>query len=52
MLELSWRGSKPLTMKDGTQRKFIQDGDIVGLRGRCTKGEISLGFGSCEGKIK
>lgn len=51
MLELSWRGSKPLKMKNGTERKFIQDGDNVRLRGRCTKGDVSLGFGICEGKV-
>jgi len=51
MLELSWRGSKPLPMKDGTERKFIQDGDTVHLRGRCEKDDISLGFGLCSGKI-
>ena len=51
MLELSWRGSKPLTMKDGTERKFVNDGDIVNLRGTCQKGDIRLGFGDCQGKI-
>ena len=51
MLELSWRGSKPLTMKNGSERKFIKDGDVVRLRGRCKKGDVSLGFGICEGKV-
>lgn len=51
MLELTWRGERPLKMKDGTERKFIQDGDVVGIRGRCEKGEVSLGFGECIGKI-
>ena len=51
MLELTWRGANPLKMKDGTERKFIQDGDIVKLRGRCQKGDVSIGFGACEGKI-
>lgn len=51
MLELSWRGSKPLSMKDGSERKFINDGDTVSMRGTCSKGDISLGFGECRGKI-
>ena len=29
MLEISWRGTKPITMPDGSKRKFIQDGDSV-----------------------
>ncbi|RPG80277.1 MAG: fumarylacetoacetase [Crocinitomicaceae bacterium TMED114] len=33
LLELSWNGSKPLTLEDGTQRTFLEDGDTVELRG-------------------
>ena len=33
MLELSWRGEKPIKMKDGTERKFINDNDTVIMRG-------------------
>ena len=33
MLEISWRGTKPITMPDGTTRKFIEDGDSVIFRG-------------------
>ncbi len=51
MLELSWRGTKPLKMKDGTERKFIQDEDTLCLRGKCEKGNIRLGFGDCKGKL-
>merc|ERR1719258_460826 len=35
MLELCWKGTKPMTMPDGTQRKFINDGDTVVMRGVC-----------------
>jgi fumarylacetoacetase len=51
MLELAWKGTKPLQMKDGSQRKFIQDGDTVVMRGRAQKGDITVGFGECSGKI-
>jgi len=51
MLELSWRGTKPLKMKDGSERKFIKDGDVVSMRGSCTSGEKKIGFGECKGKI-
>ena len=32
MLEISWRGTKPVPMPDGTERKFILDGDTVVMR--------------------
>lgn len=51
MLEISWQGKRPITLADGTERKFIHDGDTVRLRGRCEKDGISLGFGPCDGKI-
>ncbi len=51
MLELSWRGTKPVQMADGTNRKFILDGDTVTLRGYAQSGHIRVGFGEAAGKI-
>jgi fumarylacetoacetase len=34
MLELSWKGTNPIALKDGTTRKFLEDGDEVILRGK------------------
>ncbi len=51
MLELSWRGTKPLKMKDGTERKFINDKDSVIMRGYCKKDNLRIGFGNCEAKV-
>jgi len=51
MLELSWKGTKPITLNDGSERKFIQDGDTVTLRGFCSNDEVRIGFGDCSGKI-
>ena len=51
MLELSWNGQRPLHMPDGTDRKFILDGDTVTIRGHAEKGGIRIGFGACSGKI-
>ncbi len=51
MLELSWRGSKPLDMPDGSQRKFIQDGDTVIMKGFCEKDGLRIGFGEVRGKV-
>ncbi|MEX0996557.1 MAG: fumarylacetoacetase [Flavobacteriaceae bacterium] len=51
MLELSWRGEKPLKLNDGTERKFINDNDTVTLRGYCQNNEVRIGFGECSTKI-
>lgn len=51
MMELSWRGSKPLKMNDGTERKFINDNDTVILKGYCEKNGIRVGFGEAKSKV-
>jgi fumarylacetoacetase len=45
MLELTWGGQKSLTLKDGTERKFINDNDTVIVRGFCQKDNLRIGFG-------
>ena len=51
MLELTWRGSNPLILKDGSERKFINDGDTVIMRGFCKSKDVRIGFGECIGKV-
>ena len=51
MLELAWKGTKPLTLNDGTQRRFILDGDTVVMRGYCQNATIRIGFGEVTGKL-
>ena len=51
MLEITWKGSQPIQMPDGTERKFIQDGDTVILRGFSSKDGLRIGFGEATGKI-
>ncbi|MGB6036232.1 MAG: fumarylacetoacetase [Cryomorphaceae bacterium] len=51
MLEITWRGSKPVQMPDGTERKFINDGDSVIMRGACEKDGIKIGFGEVKTKV-
>ncbi|MCH8557823.1 MAG: fumarylacetoacetase [Balneolia bacterium] len=51
MLELSWRGSKPLKFPNGEERKFLQDGDSVILTGWAQGDGYRVGFGNCEGKV-
>jgi len=51
MLELAWKGTKPIKLNDGTERKFIQDGDTVIMRGHCKKDNTRIGFGEVKTKI-
>ncbi|MDG1064093.1 MAG: fumarylacetoacetase [Flavobacteriaceae bacterium] len=51
MLELSWKGQRPLTLSDGTKRAFINDGDTVIMRGYCENDQVRIGFGECTGEV-
>lgn len=51
MLELAWKGTKPLKMNDGTERKFILDKDTVIMRGYSEKDGIRVGFGEVSTKV-
>jgi fumarylacetoacetase len=51
MLELTWKGTKPLRLPDGLERKFILDGDTVILRGWAEKDGLRIGFGEAKGKV-
>jgi fumarylacetoacetase len=52
MLELSWRGTEPLTLPNGETRTFLADGDEVILRGWCEKpGAVRIGLGECRGVL-
>ncbi|PAJ72784.1 fumarylacetoacetase [Pseudoalteromonas sp. NBT06-2] len=52
MLELSRGGKEAITLSNGEQRKFLEDGDKVIMRGWCeADGFARIGFGSVEGTI-
>jgi fumarylacetoacetase len=51
MLELTWRGQNPIKLKDGSERKFINDNDTVIMRGFCENDEVRIGFGDCTDKV-
>lgn len=51
MLELTWRGSKPIKLKDGSERKFINDNDTVIMRAFGKKNGIRIGFGESRTRI-
>ena len=48
MLELAWRGSKPITLDSGNERKFLADGDTCTMRGYAEKDGVRIGFGPCS----
>ena len=51
MLELSWAGKHTVKLKEGGERKFIQDNDTVIMRGYCEKDGIRVGFGEVSSKL-
>jgi fumarylacetoacetase len=51
MLELSWQGTKPLSLNNGTTRTFIQDHDTIVMRGWAEKDGMRVGFGEVSGKV-
>ena len=51
MLELAWAGTKPVPMKDGSTRVFIQDYDTVTMRGHAQQGELRVGFGELSTQV-
>ncbi len=51
MLELSWRGTEPVQLPNGEQRKFLLDGDRVIMEGWCEGNGYRIGFGQASGKI-
>ena len=51
MLEISWKGTKPLKMPDGSERRFIQNGDSVIFNGRAKNKDFNIGFGELISKV-
>ncbi|MHC2990339.1 fumarylacetoacetase [Pontibacter sp. HJ8] len=51
MLELTWRGTQPIQLSDGTERKFINDFDTVIMRGHAESNGIRIGFGEVRAKV-
>jgi len=52
LLELAARGTEPITLPSGEQRRFLEDGDEVIFRGFCERdGFARIGFGECRGTI-
>ena len=51
MLELTWGGKNPIRLNDETERKFINDGDTVIMKGFCKNNGVRIGFGEVSSKL-
>jgi fumarylacetoacetase len=52
MAEINGRGETPLHLKNGETRAWLEDGDEVLFRAVAkSPGYVSIGFGSCDGRI-
>ena len=53
MMELTQGGKNPLALPGGESRAFLEDGDEVIQRARCTReGYATIGFGEARGTIR
>lgn len=53
LLEMTQGGKVPVLLASGEERRFLQDGDEIILRGRCHRdGFGSIGFGECRGRVQ
>ncbi len=52
MLELAWRGARPLQFANGETRSWLEDGDTVTMTAWCQRDGYRVGFGECEGTIR
>jgi fumarylacetoacetase len=50
-LELSWGGTEPVQLGDGTSRTFLEDGDTVTIRAGALVGAGRIGFGELTGTV-
>jgi fumarylacetoacetase len=51
MLEISWKGTRPISFPNGMERKFIADGDTIIMRGHAEKNGVRVGFGEVSSKV-
>ena len=52
LIERTWRGTEPLALPSGEERRFLEPGDEVILRGHCEReGFARIGFGECRGVV-
>jgi fumarylacetoacetase len=51
LLELAWKGTKPLKLPGGEEHRFLEDGDTVIITASCQGPGYRVGFGEVRGKI-
>jgi fumarylacetoacetase len=51
MLELTWRGAKPLSLPNGETRKWLEDGDRLTITGWAQGDGYRVGFGEVTGRV-
>ncbi len=51
LLEISFNGTHPIKLSDGSERTFLEDGDTVIITGYCETPHYKIGLGSLEGTI-
>jgi len=51
MFELTLGGKNPITLDDGSERKFINDNDTVTMKGFCENSQVRIGFGEVSAKL-
>ena len=52
LLERTWRAAEPITLPNGEQRGFLEDGDEVVLTAFAGDGDRRIGFGRCSGEVR
>ena len=53
LLELSWNGTEPVRLGDGSSRTFLSDGDTVTIRAGAPGGDdVRIGFGEVSGTVQ
>jgi fumarylacetoacetase len=51
LLELAWKGTRPIALPNGEKRSFLQDGDRLTLTGWCQGEGYRVGFGEVTGRV-
>jgi fumarylacetoacetase len=51
LLELTWNGAEPIALPDGSTRGFLEDGDVVTLRGWSPSGSGRVTLGEVTGRV-
>ncbi len=51
LLELTWNGQNPISLKGGGERTFIENGDTLTMTGWCQGDGYRIGFGDAVGRV-